>query len=296
MEIIMNYIDSMFAGIPVTSETSRLREDITANMTDKYDELVKEGKSGNEAIGTVISEFGNIDEVLSEMGITRVKVPVQITEAPEKKYLSHVMAVSLLAAAGAGVIVLGIALMIMISLSDYTSIHQVLPLFTIFAGIIFVFASLFIRAGFKQKNGEVPEKVVDVLKAKYKAKRSLTLKLIFPFVCIFALVFTFMSASGGFTFFSVIFMVSVSTSTGISAFIYTEKRTLANMIGESVPHMNAGDILRELTLPYFMFVLMYVVARYDYYDTFRIVVLSVIVYLVAHICVGLFDTMKESDK
>ena len=60
MEIIMNYIDNMFSGIPVTSETSRLREDITANMTDKYDELVKEGKSGNEAIGTVISEFGNI--------------------------------------------------------------------------------------------------------------------------------------------------------------------------------------------------------------------------------------------
>ena len=71
MEIILNYIETMFAGVPATEEVMRLRGEITDNMTDRFSELTAAGKSSNEAIGTVISEFGNIDEVLGEMGIER---------------------------------------------------------------------------------------------------------------------------------------------------------------------------------------------------------------------------------
>ena len=38
-------------------------------MEDKYEELKMEGKSENEAIGIVISEFGNIDELIDELGL-----------------------------------------------------------------------------------------------------------------------------------------------------------------------------------------------------------------------------------
>jgi hypothetical protein len=38
-------------------------------MEDKYNELKAAGKSENEAIGIVISEFGNIDELTNELGI-----------------------------------------------------------------------------------------------------------------------------------------------------------------------------------------------------------------------------------
>ena len=290
MDIIMNYIDSMFAGIPVTDETSRLREDITANMTDKYDELVKEGKSGNEAIGTVISEFGSIDEVLSEMGITRGAVPVVITEAPEKKYLSHIRTVSLLAAAGAGILILGIALMFVL---QYHTYEKVVSLFTIFAGIVFIFLSLFIRVGFRQKYTEISEKAVTVLKSKYEAGRSLTLKMVFPFICIFAVLFALFSGVRNFDMFSLIFMISVSLNLAVTAFVYTEKRTLAGMIGVTVPRLKAADILRELTLPYFMCVLMSVTTGYN---QFEIVVIAVVVYVIMHLCVGLFDTIRENAK
>ena len=290
MDIIMNYIDSMFAGIPVTDETSRLREDITANMTDKYDELVKEGKSGNEAIGTVISEFGNIDEVLSEMGIKRVEVPVQITEAPEKKYLSGIRTVSLLAAAGAGILILGIALMFVL---QYHTYEKVVSLFTIFAGIVFIFLSLFIRVGFRQKYAEISEKAVTVLKSKYEAGRSLTLKMVFPFICIFAVLFALFSGVRNFDMFSLIFMISVSLNLAVTAFVYTEKRTLAGMIGVTVPRLKAADILRELTLPYFMCVLMSVTTGYN---QFEIVVIAVVVFVIMHLCVGLFDTIRENAK
>ena len=46
-----------------------LKEEILSNMEEKYRELKKQGHSENEAIGTVISEFGNIDELVRELGI-----------------------------------------------------------------------------------------------------------------------------------------------------------------------------------------------------------------------------------
>lgn len=41
-------------------------------MEDKYNELIAEGKSDNEAVGTVIAEFGNLDEISEELGIQNV--------------------------------------------------------------------------------------------------------------------------------------------------------------------------------------------------------------------------------
>lgn len=69
METIKNYLDTMFASLPRTPEICKLKEDLLCNMEDKYNELKLEGKSENEAIGIVISEFGNIDELFNELGI-----------------------------------------------------------------------------------------------------------------------------------------------------------------------------------------------------------------------------------
>ena len=38
-------------------------------MEDKYTELIEEGRSENEAIGTVIAEFGNLEELAQDLGI-----------------------------------------------------------------------------------------------------------------------------------------------------------------------------------------------------------------------------------
>jgi len=69
MEIIKNYLDSMFANLPVNQEMIKLKEDLYNNMEDKYMELKADGHSENEAIGTVIANFGNIDELFAELGI-----------------------------------------------------------------------------------------------------------------------------------------------------------------------------------------------------------------------------------
>ena len=69
METIRNYLNAMFAGLPDTPEVRRAYEELAAMMEDKYTELMEEGVSENEAVGTVISEFGNLEELAQTLGI-----------------------------------------------------------------------------------------------------------------------------------------------------------------------------------------------------------------------------------
>lgn len=69
METIRNYLSTMFAGLPDTPEVRRAYEELAAMMEDKYTELIAEGRSENEAVGTVISEFGNLEEIAQTLGI-----------------------------------------------------------------------------------------------------------------------------------------------------------------------------------------------------------------------------------
>ena len=69
METIKNYLDNIFSSLPKSAEVIKMKEELLSNMEDKYNELKESGKTENEAIGVVISEFGNIDELVKELGI-----------------------------------------------------------------------------------------------------------------------------------------------------------------------------------------------------------------------------------
>jgi hypothetical protein len=91
METIKMYLDNMFAALPKTAQMSDIKNNILANMEEKYNELKAAGKSENEAIGIVISEFGNIDELVNELGLKKEEVtddkPV-ITKEETYSYLA----------------------------------------------------------------------------------------------------------------------------------------------------------------------------------------------------------------
>jgi hypothetical protein len=59
----------MFLGLPETEDVKRAKKELLAMMEDKYNELKNSGKTENEAIGIVISEFGNLDELAETLGI-----------------------------------------------------------------------------------------------------------------------------------------------------------------------------------------------------------------------------------
>ncbi len=93
MEAIRNYLETMFANLPNTPEVLRAKNELWQMMEDKYNELVAEGKSDNEAVGTVIAEFGNLDEIAEDLGIHNVVSKTQditrhkVTMDEVKKYL-----------------------------------------------------------------------------------------------------------------------------------------------------------------------------------------------------------------
>ena len=77
METIKLYLDSVFAAAPVTAEVQRVKAELLSNMEEKYHELKADGVSENEAIGAVISDFGNVEELFVEMGIAPQASPVE---------------------------------------------------------------------------------------------------------------------------------------------------------------------------------------------------------------------------
>ena len=97
METIRNYLETMFLKLPNTPEVYKAKNELWQMMEDKYTELKEEGKSENEAVGIVISEFGNLDELANDLGISRF---VENQPIPQGKTLSLDQAKSYLADAG----------------------------------------------------------------------------------------------------------------------------------------------------------------------------------------------------
>ena len=90
METIKNYLDAMFANMPNTSEVRKAKEELLCMMKDKYNDLIAEGESENSAIGTVISEFGNLDELAEDLGLEKeVKETREREKTNPSRLLSH---------------------------------------------------------------------------------------------------------------------------------------------------------------------------------------------------------------
>lgn len=75
METIQNYLATMFQNLPDTPEVQKAKAELLSMMEDKYTELLNEGHTENEAIGTVIAEFGNLDELAEDLGIVSLVRP-----------------------------------------------------------------------------------------------------------------------------------------------------------------------------------------------------------------------------
>ncbi len=88
METLRNYLDQMFARYPETPEALKAKAELWQMMEDKYNELTSGGAKESEAVGTVIAEFGDLEEVADSLGISTMlaKTEPQADPAqPEKE-------------------------------------------------------------------------------------------------------------------------------------------------------------------------------------------------------------------
>jgi len=123
MNAIQSYIENVFASLPKTTEVLKAKADMLANMEEKYQELKNRGRSENEAVGQVISEFGNIDELLSELRVHPEKMvsgsreSYQVSQQEAENWISAKKRAGLFTAIGVFLILFGVASLIYFSTS-----------------------------------------------------------------------------------------------------------------------------------------------------------------------------------
>ncbi|MDF2907221.1 MAG: hypothetical protein K0R34_2542 [Herbinix sp.] len=187
MDTIRNYLDNIFANLPKTGKVLELKNNILSNMEDKYNELKRQGKTENEAIGIVISEFGNIDELISELGIqANNETPSQplVTADEVEEYLKVKKVMGLQIGIGTFLCILAPAILILLSVLVengviFASLNEnaayvpgLIILFVLIATAvgIFIFSGMnFERFKFMEEGVQLPMGVADDLKKRHEA-------------------------------------------------------------------------------------------------------------------------------
>jgi len=60
-------VDELFENAPNTKRAYEIKEEFMSNLTDKYDDLIAEGKSENEAVNIAIAGVGDVDSIIKEL-------------------------------------------------------------------------------------------------------------------------------------------------------------------------------------------------------------------------------------
>lgn len=173
MNTIYNYVESVFINLPRTMEMERLKKDILRNMEDKYQDLKANGMNENEAVGTVLAEFGNIDEIIEEYNIspeedtfTENKNEIYLDDDEAEDYLEHRHKFAFSTALGVFLCIIAVALFFAVTtffqfffptVSENTSgvIAIATLLFTVAIGV-----GLFIIFGIKESNYPFEKKIL----------------------------------------------------------------------------------------------------------------------------------------
>ncbi|WP_234122744.1 permease prefix domain 1-containing protein [Clostridium hydrogenum] len=66
-EKLRHRVDRLFENAPNTKRAYELKEEFLANLTDKYDDLISEGKTEEEAINIAIAGVGDVDGIINEL-------------------------------------------------------------------------------------------------------------------------------------------------------------------------------------------------------------------------------------
>ncbi len=89
MNVIIAYLETMFSTYPQTPRLLEAKAELHGMMEDAYANLIAEGHSENEAVGQVIRDFGNLEEVAPVLGITSdisAPAPASTPSAPDRSH------------------------------------------------------------------------------------------------------------------------------------------------------------------------------------------------------------------
>lgn len=77
-------VNTLFQNAPNTKRANDLKDEIISNAEDKYEDLIKQGKTEEESLQTVIKEIGDVDELIEELNKNN-PIHTQYVEEARKK-------------------------------------------------------------------------------------------------------------------------------------------------------------------------------------------------------------------
>lgn len=138
MITIKEYVDRMFRNIPENEQTIGIKQEIIENLQEKVMDLMESGKAEEDAINKAIVDFGDFDEILSELSSqSSVETKVKRMATAEEKYRKTTNAF-LFSLCGSAII---IALMVFINM--YYSPQTIWFVYPVFAVIWWPLALFF---------------------------------------------------------------------------------------------------------------------------------------------------------
>jgi len=145
MDAIRTYLDNVFAAFPQTSQVATLKAEMLADMEEKYHELKREGKSEHEAVGSVIANFGSMDEITAELGLvppyetTEPKRGITVTRDEALEYVSLMKKSGRWIGLGVWLILTGVAAMVALNSFVTTNAAGIFVLMIFIAAAVAIF-------------------------------------------------------------------------------------------------------------------------------------------------------------
>ncbi|NCC48302.1 MAG: hypothetical protein EOM13_04550 [Clostridia bacterium] len=73
---IKTHIENLFADVPENRQINDLREELLANGLSKYDDLIEQGMTPEDAYRSVISGIGDMTGLLSQLRAQKMMDPI----------------------------------------------------------------------------------------------------------------------------------------------------------------------------------------------------------------------------
>lgn len=83
-------LDELFENAPKTHRARELKEELLANLMDKYNDLISAGKNEEEAFNIAISSIGDIDEIINGLKEKDVLNYDEMRKVSKKKCINFI--------------------------------------------------------------------------------------------------------------------------------------------------------------------------------------------------------------
>lgn len=153
MERIQIFVENMFLGLPDTQAVRDAKAQLTEGMTDRYEALLSQGKDPDAAFGVAVAEFGSMEELRKELGVSAVRTPKEEAppfwdEAIMREYQKFRKQFPIAIAAGVALCILGAALLPM--MTNVQGFPEEVALMNMFS-LIAIAVGLFVYFGLKNR-------------------------------------------------------------------------------------------------------------------------------------------------